>query len=400
MLSTPQQVFLEVTSRCNLVCVHCSKDYGKDEDHPSLDMPMETIRRLLPWTRAAKSVNLNMIGEPLVHPHFDEILDLVSTGEPKVAFNTNGLKLTRRCCDHLVEKQVAWIGISIDGMESNEAIRGVCYRAIRERVAELCEARRAARAQYPKISIAYTLMRRNLHELPRVLRDLLPLGIDEIHLQPLVIFYETLRDENLYHQAEARQVIAACRELAGQHGARLRVFRSRLDEDERYEGEADEGFELGEHSERFGCIDPFFEIKIRSTGEVMACSFGLMPGLNVNALELDEIWNHPWYLALRKRLHKHRFEGTCAKCPLVFGSAENQLTPLRPGKRHSQEDLFFRGWRKTRLDRIARAGTGPAGTIAGSSPERTARRLARRLSARPGMAWLLRMIGLLMVQDP
>jgi MoaA/NifB/PqqE/SkfB family radical SAM enzyme len=364
MRTTPQQVFIETTSRCNLACVHCSKDYGHEENgHPSLDMPVETVRRLLPWVRDARAVNLNMIGEPLVHPRFGEILDLVSDGKAEVAFNTNGLKLTRACCEHLVAKRVAWVGVSIDGLESNEPIRGVAYRTVRERVVELCDAKRRANAGFPKVSIAYTLMRRNLHELPRVLADLLPLGIDEVHLQPLIIFYETLRNENIYTQPEVRQVVAASREIAERYGTELRVFRSRLEADERYEEEGlgEQGLQLGEHSGRYGCIDPFFEIKIRSTGDVMACSYGLTPDLNVNTMDLDAIWNHPWYLELRRRLYRRVFEGRCEKCPFIFGSAENQVALHGPGVRHSEEDRFLAGWRGVHARRDLHAEVGPAG---------------------------------------
>ena len=73
------------------------------------------------------------------------------------------------------------------------------------------------------------------------------------------------------------------------------------------------------------------------TGQVQACSRGLLTGFDVNRLSLDEIWNHPWYTNLRRRLYAKRFEELCTNCPFQFGSRENQVLPIRPGVHHSHE---------------------------------------------------------------
>ena len=73
----------------------------------------------------------------------------------------------------------------------------------------------------------------------------------------------------------------------------------------------------------------------------MSCSYGMMGGLNLWERELDEIWNGTWYRDLRKRLYAKRFEGRCAGCPFIFGSQENQLSPLQPGIHHSQAARFL-----------------------------------------------------------
>lgn len=344
MRSTPRQVFLELSSRCNLTCVHCSKDFGRDFGHPKVDLPMSTIRRLEPWLTAADFVNLNGVGESLMLPEFEDALEIAARGHAKISFNTNGINLTDRLCAKIVAHQVYSVVISIDGMESNQPIRGVPYSTIRQRVLALDRAKKASGSAYPRIGIAYTLMRRNLHELPRLLADLLPIAkIDTVHVQPLIVFYETLRDENIYLQCEVDEVVARCRELADKNHCLLTLFRSTFGEDERKHGVESSEVQLGQVSDKLGCIDPFYEIKIRSTGEVMSCSMGLMGGLNVNSGDLDSVWNHDWYLALRRRLYSKQFEGTCHACPYVFGSVDSQVAPLRAGAFHSQDERFRQG---------------------------------------------------------
>ncbi len=343
----PQHIFLELSSRCNLVCVHCSKDYGSPGGHPSLDMDIALVRHLCPWLHQAHFVNLNMVGEPLLHPEFSKILKLASpkvasSHRPNLSFNTNGVLLNPEVDRLIVEQRVSHVVISLDGIESNEAIRGVPYELLKKRIAELAHIRRESGSDHPKIGIAYTLMRRNLHELPRVMADLCPSGdIDEVHVQPLIVFYEGLVGENAYRQPEVQSVLSHCQTTARKFGTSLRVFRSTFTQDERYSSSEDDPVLLGQTSVQYGCIDPFYEIKIRSTGDIMACSNGLTPGLNVKDLTLDEAWNHSWYRDLRKNLAAKSFKAECERCSFIFGEASNQEASLRPGVHNSAEPRFM-----------------------------------------------------------
>jgi len=340
--NSPRQLFLELSSRCNLSCVHCSKDFGSEDGHPQLDMPLATLERLTPWLARARFVNLNMVGESLLSPHFSRALELCRHPAVELSVNTNGLLLTRRRCEELVDRGVHSLTLSIDGTRANDAIRGVSYEHLRER-AELLQAVKDERgSELPHLGLAMTLMRRNLYELPELLEDFLPrVDVNAVHLQPLVIFYETLRDENIYEAAEVAPVLTTSRAIAERHGVDFVLFRSTIEGDERHGGVVPA--RLGQASEAYGCIDPFYEIKVRSTGEVMSCSYGRMGGLDVNTMELDEIWNGDWYRALRRDLYAQRFPGECEHCPYVFGCAANQLDHVRPGVRHSQEERFLAG---------------------------------------------------------
>jgi MoaA/NifB/PqqE/SkfB family radical SAM enzyme len=338
----PRQVFLEISSRCNLTCVHCSKDFGSEHGHPQLDLPLESVERIAPWLEEADDINLNMVGESLVSPHFDEILKRCARGNARLHFNTNGLLMDERRCQLVVDLGVSSIGFSIDGLESNRPIRGIPFEAVKQRMLTLDRVRREHGGGALSVGISYVLMKRNLHELPGVLADLMSsVRIDFVHVQPLVVFYETLRGENVYEARGVDALIARCREISQRHGAYLSLFRSEFVEDERHR--SDEAPQIGAKSARFGCTDPFFEIKIRSTGEVMSCSYGLVPGFNVHAMELDEIWNHAWYRDLRRRLFRQVFEGRCAGCPFIFGSAHNQMA-VHPGVHHSEADRFYAGY--------------------------------------------------------
>src|SRR5262245_42772073 len=112
--TTPRQLFLELTPRCNLSCVHCPKDYGLP--HPNdADMSAATLDALVPWLRAANSVNLNMVGEPLLATQFQRALDLCAGGTAAVGFNSNGLLLNDSMCERIVAAGVHSVVVSIEG---------------------------------------------------------------------------------------------------------------------------------------------------------------------------------------------------------------------------------------------------------------------------------------------
>ena len=124
----PRQIFLELTSRCNLKCVTCPVDYGARFPRDGDDMPFTLIEKLKPWLDAADGVNLNVVGEPLLYPRFGDVIDLLSPKVANLHFNTNGLGLDHDCCENLVKKSVASVVISVDGIESNEAHPGSALR--------------------------------------------------------------------------------------------------------------------------------------------------------------------------------------------------------------------------------------------------------------------------------
>ena len=343
MQTTPRQIFLELTPRCNLTCIHCPKDFGLVTEGPELDMPLSVIERLDPWIRDAISVHLNIVGEPLIATHFLDALELCQQHGTPVSFNTNGLMLTESMADSIVASGIDTIAIiSIDGTAANMAIRGVPYEVVRDRVLNMARARERANSNDVRIGLAYTLMRRNLHELPLVLEDMLSrVHIHYVHVQPLIVFYETVRDQNIYESDDVRMVLQRCKKIAAHHGTELTLFRSTLEEDERHD-DAHPDPQVGQHSARFGCMDPFYEMKVLSTGAIQACSYGRMPALNVTDLPLDQIWNHEWYRDLRRQLYEGCYEGKFENCPFVHGSADNQEDPLRVGVHHSKADRFLR----------------------------------------------------------
>lgn len=332
----PRQVYVGLTSRCNLDCVHCPTDYGRVR---GADLPFEALRKLAPFLATARFVNLNVIGEPLMAARFVDAIRLCSAGGAEISFNTNATLVTEAIAELLVAEGVSSIAASIDGIDAHRRLRGSPYETARDGLVRLGRAKERAGRATPHLALCTTLMRSNLHELVPLLRDLLPrVRLHALHLQPLVVFWENLREENVYGAPELARVLDEAQAECGRHGVLFDLFRSQLEHDERFRAGDRPPLELGAASATYGCTDPFFEFKVRSDGAVEACGYGLEPGANLldPGLDLDDLWNGPWYRELRRRLYAKRFEGRCATCPHVCGGVANQLSSLQVGVEHSR----------------------------------------------------------------
>lgn len=104
----PIHVQFIITNKCNLNCLFCSCS----KDDRKTEMSLEDARKLIAImaSQGTRSVTLTGGGEPLLHPHFSEILECLFDAGIKVGLVTNGLKLK----PDLPLNEVTWCRISND----------------------------------------------------------------------------------------------------------------------------------------------------------------------------------------------------------------------------------------------------------------------------------------------
>ncbi len=338
--SPPQRVFLEVTGRCNLACVHCPKDFGSSDTANEQHMSLELVERLAPWLRTARAINLNGVGEPMLAPQFDAILERACKGAAEVAFNTNGTLLTEAKAERLVELRVSSVSFSLDGLAFHQRVRGVPIEFVLSRIEYLERAKQRAGSELPYIGIAFTLMRDNAQELAPLLEQVLgKIKVHSVHVQPAILFWETLRDQDAYANPQIEHHLEQARLASHRHGVPLRVFRSTFAADERYDPQPLPA--LGHYSEAVGCLDPFGVATVCANGDLLGCSYGRDIGVNLLRDDPEQAWNCTAMRDLRRQLAAGQFLGKCKGCPCIFGSATSQAGPLRTGVHHSQARRFW-----------------------------------------------------------
>ncbi|MCJ7546843.1 MAG: radical SAM protein, partial [Deltaproteobacteria bacterium] len=115
----------QLTDRCNLRCRHCYIGEGLHwpKGHLRQDLPYEAILEILKEFEEIHGLRLLLSGgEPLLHPHFWEINEVLRDYAFRSVLLSNGALITK---DSAKKLRVHEVQISLDGMqEGHEAIRG------------------------------------------------------------------------------------------------------------------------------------------------------------------------------------------------------------------------------------------------------------------------------------
>lgn len=148
-------VTLYLTERCNSRCVTC--DYWQ---HGRLDIDAHTVRRLLPrFLELGTRLVVLSGGEPLLHPEWASMAQLLKAHGVAVWLLTSGLSLAKHA--RRAAEVFDAITVSLDGTdrETYAAIRGL------DAFDKVCEGVRAVSRSVP-VSLRVTLQRRNYRQLP------------------------------------------------------------------------------------------------------------------------------------------------------------------------------------------------------------------------------------------
>jgi MoaA/NifB/PqqE/SkfB family radical SAM enzyme len=121
-----QRIHLELTNHCNFSCLFCP-DGRMKRARGFMDVGMaEAALDQIADLDIAEKVTFHVMGEPLLHPHFFDILDHAHARDLKVGLTTNGALLTPDRIVALAERDLHQIDVSLQtpDQESFHATRG------------------------------------------------------------------------------------------------------------------------------------------------------------------------------------------------------------------------------------------------------------------------------------
>ncbi|HZG96305.1 MAG TPA: radical SAM protein [Mycobacteriales bacterium] len=324
----PDHVQLEVTSACNLRCQMCLVRYRPPVNKLAGAMTMDVFRRLVDSTPALRKLTLQGLGEPLLSPH---LLDMVAYAKQHgiaVGFNSNGTLLHRAVADRLVDLQLDWLHVSVDGATAAtyEGIRdGSDFAKVERNLLGLAAAKSAGGGALPWVQVVFVAMRRNLAELPDLVELVADWGVDELRVQNLSHSFDDTDPSGSYGEirefaaAEAlwngddadvtATVFAAARERAGARGVALRLPGIDLDAARRPAGP--------------GCTWPWDGVYVTSAGIVQPCCMVMGDDRvalgDLNTTDFPEIWNGPAYQEFRSGLLTGPAPDVCLGCSMYRG---------------------------------------------------------------------------------
>ena len=172
-----RNIFFHILTACNLSCSHC---YINPAQHGERTLPLATIKRWLDlFVDPAKKGNLIFLGgEPTMHKDLPEAVRHAKKRGFSVTVDSNGF-LFHDLLLRVSPEELDFLSFSLDGpdREVNDPIRG-------HGVFEVCTANiRRAVAKGFRTSLIYTVSRKNIEHLERMLPLVQELGVDRFFIQ-------------------------------------------------------------------------------------------------------------------------------------------------------------------------------------------------------------------------
>ena len=195
------KVYIEPTNLCNLDCTMCIRN-GWDESLGR--MTQATLDRILDGLMqlpTAPTVFFGGLGEPLYHPRTIDWVAKAKACGFSVEMITNGTILTEKISKKLIEAGLDVLWVSIDGAtpESYSDVRlGARLPAVIANVASFRQMRHGGHYAKPEIGIAFVAMRRNIADLPSVLKIGRQVGAKYFSVSNILPYTADMQSERLY----------------------------------------------------------------------------------------------------------------------------------------------------------------------------------------------------------
>ncbi len=341
--SPPVSLSLNLTRRCNLKCRMCEQHRHQSRSSttlswydPARELPLAAWQDLLDQVAYFRPRLYLTGGEPLLYPHFPELIREAKKRGFLLHLQTNGTLLDR-AADHLVAAGVEMVTVSLDGpVEIHDRIRGQrgAFRRTQEGIAALIGARGGRAA--PLLLINCVISKANISILDRMVPVALELGADILQLQHTI--FNSLNNVNHHNRWLSR-------EFAETQG--LDLVTPSIPEGEFYESEItgedlprlQAGLDAARRQARGRlrlqflpnlppalvasyyldlhhpfpqvCQDLWKGCRIMPDGTVSPC-LHLVAG-NITQRPFREIWNGPQMQRFRQLVSRRLFPG-CARC--------------------------------------------------------------------------------------
>jgi MoaA/NifB/PqqE/SkfB family radical SAM enzyme len=117
-LAAPLYVAWQITNECNLACLHCIEESGPGKAFRD-ELDRDGVFRVIDDLMANEVPYLSFSGgEPMLHPHFFEMVERVTANGSQLKVETNGHYLTPENCARLKNLEVKAVQVSLDGASS------------------------------------------------------------------------------------------------------------------------------------------------------------------------------------------------------------------------------------------------------------------------------------------
>jgi radical SAM protein with 4Fe4S-binding SPASM domain len=328
----PHFVQIEPVGQCNLRCRMCPIQFRTDgaPGMPRAYMNFEVFCRLLDQFPGMTELQLQGLGEPLLHPDFFAMVRYAVRRGIIVSTNTNLTVMSERGAEECVTSGLQTMHVSLDGA-SPEAYESIRVRSSLSRVLRnlrrVMSAKARLQSALPDARLVAVVMRRNLPELPGLVRLARNEGIDTVSVQHLCHDfgeaslpekYRPMRafvdQETLLHEDPERieHYFESARAAARELGVNLRLPNVRPRP------------HAAKVPGRKRCDWPWRGSYISYDGKAMPCCMVGTPDRihfgDMRQQGVSRVWNNEAYRRFREQLDSDTPPEVCRSCAIYAGT--------------------------------------------------------------------------------
>lgn len=268
---------------------------------------------------------LHGLGEPLLNKDLPLMISYLKARGTYVLFNSNGILLNAKRGQALIDAGLDEYRLSMDGStrEMYARVRGVdAFDKIWRNIRAFTSMQKEQNATKPVVSLWFTAMKENVHELPGLVDLASENGIREVYLQRLVYFEEALAhsQQALFRRSTRQEleVVRRCEQMCKERGITFKAAGSATPVESL----------LRDFGERpwSGCQRPYTLTYITSSGNVLSCCFAPFGHKsakeykeervlgNVFQEPIEAIWHGERYAAFRRAFESDHPARHCSQC--------------------------------------------------------------------------------------
>ncbi|MCP4632831.1 MAG: radical SAM protein [candidate division Zixibacteria bacterium] len=299
----PKFVLWDITSKCNLRCLHCVSSAGKKSEG---ELSTEECKRLLDeLSRLGVQTIIFSGGEPLLRDDFFEIAEYASKMGFLLQLVTNGTLINYEVAQKIKILNL-YAQVSLDGSspEINDRFRGKrgSYKKTIKGIQILLE------VGVP-IMIETAVTKLNINDIPHILNLAIALGVNSFRILPFVPGGRGKNHQDLELAPDEMKKVTAYLRGKREEG-RIEIVPME------FEWTFSEStVEIADPSARIGCDAATSFCTITPTGEVLPCDFFRgVEADNIRIHEFSWIWYYSRFLNYFRSLNISDIQGVCREC--------------------------------------------------------------------------------------
>lgn len=201
------RIYIEPTNMCNLACATCIRhSWSEPEAHLEFRL-FEKILDAVERMDSPPTLFFGGFGEPLFHPEISRMVKEAKKKGCRVELITNGVLLKEEKLRALFNAGLDFLWVSIDGAtpETYADVRlGNELPNILDNLQSLRLMSYRFSSKPPHLGISFVLMKRNLHDFPKVVELSQRLGARRIMVTNVLPYSKEMKDEILYARSMSR----------------------------------------------------------------------------------------------------------------------------------------------------------------------------------------------------